>query len=193
MLSSLDFDINVASSDWLAWLRDLQYQRTTRFTHDQAQVVNVENIITPLVEGVVAHQEEHARLFFKSEPTSQRAVESSSKMTLPRVNSATDIAMIPFSPEENDENFSSFANASFDMDASGPLEAEQRPQYSKAFGAAPIPLANAFKQQQNTQQSVRDEPMFFTSGYMDEDVSQNQNSYSDWDMPEDPYASHVRF
>lgn len=184
MLSGLDFDINVPSSDWLAWLRDLQYQRTTRFPNDHAQAVHVESIITPLVEGVLAHQEEHARLFFKSIPSSSPSTkESSSDMAINQASSASDDGSNPSS-----------ADASlFDMDASGPLEAEQRPQYSKAFGAAPLPsAARGFKQQH--QQGRNDEPMFYSSsGYMDEVSSHNNSVYEDWGMPEDPYAARVPF
>lgn len=198
MLSSLDFDINVPSSDWLAWLRDLQYQRTTRFPADPSQqqaVVNVEDIITPIIDGVLAHQEEHARLF------QSPRMESTGRMT--RVSSQVDVAMVPFSPAGSDETRNTFDYAPFDLDASGPLGAEQRPRYNKAFAAIqhhPALPATAGQSNSSTySQAHHDDAMFTSSRLIDGDrensqMEQNQaGAYYTWDMPEDPYASHVPF
>lgn len=220
MLSSLEFDINVLSSDWLAWLRDLQYQRTTRFssstattaTGEQGQVVNVASVVTPLISGVLAHQEEHARLFnspigsstpemersdsvqddtpYKSSIKSKKLTRSSSLMT------GDD--SVPF--QSGDDGDEGRGSTSFDMDAAGPLEVEQRPRYNKAFGAAPIsPSYKSTKKigyLDNFQ--MDDEAMFTTHASMEEEQHENEElrygaHNDDWDMPEDPYSSRVPF
>lgn len=213
MLSSLEFDINVLSSDWLAWLRDLQYQRTTRFSSsamaaggEQAQVaVDVASIVTPLIGGVLAHQEEHARLFNSPAGSSAPEMERFDSMQddapykssikskkTSRAFELMDDDMVPFASGENGDDRT--ASPSFDMDAAGPLEVEQRPRYNKAFGAAPFdePVKKTGKQHA----FQRDEEAMFTT--MDEEEHDNAalqyGAYNtDWEMPEDPYSTRVPF
>lgn len=218
MLSSLEFDINVLSSDWLAWLRDLQYQRTTRFssstattvTGEQGQVVSVASVVTPLISGVLAHQEEHARVFnspigsstpemersdsvqddtpYKSSIKSEKLTRSSPLMT------GDDLA--PFQSGDDGER----GSPCFDMDAAGPLEVEQRPRYNKAFGAAPIsPSYKSTKKIGYLDNFQMDgEAMFTTHASMEEEEHENAALRygahdDDWDMPEDPYSLRVPF
>jgi hypothetical protein len=177
MLSSLEFDINVPSSDWLAWLRDLQYQRTTHFSSASSTEQPVSSIIGAILQGVEDHQVEHARLFSPRlrterlddeqlrQPVSsdvaasvnQKASSSAKKSKSKKGDaSVMDIATIPLvhspptaSVSPDHDSHIEPDESMFDMDAAGPLEKESRPRYySKAFGAPPMPSPLVLKQAQ---------------------------------------------
>lgn len=223
MLSSLEFDINVPSADWLAWLRDMQYQKPTRFSassalstgvvehqsqqQQQPEIVDVAAIVTPIIEGVLAHQEEHARLFNSpiTSPDMERfnslhddaPYKSSVKTKDTAAKSRASPTTMMFYGEQEPEMDESIPTTCFDMDAAGPLETEQRPRYNKAFGDAVLDSSSSTVDNfhQNGDPVREDEEAMFgtSTDANDLDDTLKYGSQDDWDMPEDPYASRAHF
>lgn len=137
LLSGLSFDINIDTDTWLAWLRDLEHQRVTCFVSNQAPVAFM---ITPLIQSVLAQQQEQAiSREAQRHPTSLSSTLVSSPFVWHSDWMMQDASVVPASPCSND----SMANA-LDLDAAGPLE--QRPRYSPDFFNLPY-TSTAFQQQ----------------------------------------------
>lgn len=139
MLAGLEFDVNVAASDWLAWLQSLQYSRVTPFNTEPSRV---EEIVGHIILDAHQQNQEHEKRFGERanavlESSFSRSEASSPSLQQRQLDnaSAIEVPVVPLSPAPSDIS-SLVSGGTFDMDASGPLERDQRPRYAKAFNAA---------------------------------------------------------
>ncbi|KAL7009243.1 hypothetical protein EMMF5_001441 [Cystobasidiomycetes sp. EMM_F5] len=139
LLSGLSFNVNIETAVWLQWLHKLEYSQPPVFTSDQ---VSVASIITPMIEGVYAQQQEldmsrrlgkHPVTLSCALLTASSKVEGTHTRTPQRTSAARNQIWSPQSPGSDGS-----VTDAFDLDAAGPLE--QRPRYSAHLPQNPAML-----------------------------------------------------
>jgi len=133
LLAGLNFDLNVDTPAWLAWLHDLQVHQTTSFVVAQA---SSPPIIAEIIRGVEVQREQQALANEQGKHAVSLSCDVLASPSSSRRTRKTSLFDLPLTPRSE-----SSTSGGFDLDASGPIE--QRPRYNKQVVLPPIPYSNA--------------------------------------------------
>ena len=133
LLAGLNFDLNIDTPAWLAWLHDLQTHQSTAFVVSQAPSPL---IISDIIRGVEIQRDQQAI----ANEQGKHAVSLSCDVTAspPQHGRTRKMSLfdLPLTPRSE-----SSMSGCFDLDASGPIE--QRPRYNKQVVLPPVSYSSS--------------------------------------------------